>query len=97
MLSMLTKSQVTAVFATAIICMLPTRQFSGLIRPVSTLDTTGQVIGSLWPATYYMHLSIGAYTKGLDFADLQSDLIALAVFIPVFIIISALMLKKQET
>ncbi len=96
LISALTRSQVAAVFATAILSMLPTMQFSGFIRPVSSLEPTSQFIGSLWPTTYYMHLSVGAYTKGLGFADLASDLFALAAFIPVFIFLAALVLKKQE-
>ncbi len=96
LVSSLTRSQVAAVFATAILSMLPTMQFSGFIRPVSTLEGAGQFIGSLWPTTYYMHLSKGAYTKGLNIFDLANDLFALALFVPVFIVIAALFLKKQE-
>ena len=96
LISTLTKSQVAAVFATAIVSLLPTMQFSGFIRPVSSLEPTGQFIGSLWPTTYYMHLSKGAYTKGLDFSGLTTDLLALALFTPVFVAVAALLLKKQE-
>ncbi len=96
LVSALTRSQVAAVFATAILAMLPTMQFSGFIHPVSSLEPTGQLIGSLWPTTYYMHLSVGAFTKGLGFSDLTRDLVALACFIPFFIIVAALFLKKQE-
>ncbi len=96
LISTMTRSQVAAVFATAILSMLPTMQFSGFIRPVSSLEPTGQFIGSLWPTTYYMHLSIGAYTKGLAFPDLAADLLALAVFSPLFVFLAALFLKRQE-
>ena len=96
LVSSFTRSQVAAVFTTAILSMLPTMQFSGLIQPVSTLEGGGRIIGSLWPTTYYMHMSVGAYTKGLDFADLLTDILVLAAFIPVFIMIAVLLLKKQE-
>ena len=96
LISTLTKSQVAAVFATAIVSMLPTMQFSGFIRPVSSLEPTGQFIGSLWPTTYYIHLSRGAYTKGLELSGLTADLLALALFSPVFVLVAALLLKKQE-
>jgi ribosome-dependent ATPase len=43
-----------------------------------------------------MHLSVGAFTKGLEAPDLWPDLVALAAFIPVLTIVSALALKKQE-
>lgn len=95
-ISTLTKSQVTAVFASAILSMLPTMQFSGMIQPVSTLEGTAYGIGTLWPTTYYMHLSIGAFTKGLGFAELTSDLLALACFAPFFVFVAAAILRKQE-
>ncbi len=95
-ISTLTKSQVAAVFAGAILSMLPTIQFSGMIQPVSTLEGGARVMGTLWPTTYYMHLSVGAFTKGLGIRDLAPDLLALAVFIPAFIAIAAALLPKQE-
>ncbi|RLA58310.1 MAG: ABC transporter ATP-binding protein/permease [Gammaproteobacteria bacterium] len=94
--STITRSQVAAVFATAILTMMPTVQFSGLLQPVSTLEGGARVIGSLWPAAYYNHLSVGAFTKGLGISDLTFDLVALASFIPVFTLVSALALRKQD-
>jgi ribosome-dependent ATPase len=69
---------------------------TGLIQPTSTLEGGGHFVGTIWPATYYMHLSVGAFTKALGFADLTSDLFALMLFGPVFVAIAALLLKKQE-
>jgi ribosome-dependent ATPase len=91
-----TSSQVAAVIATTILAIVPTVQFSGLLQPVSTLDGGAKFMGSVWPATYYMHLSVGAFTKALEAPDLWPDLVALAAFIPVLTIVSALALKKQE-
>lgn len=96
LMSSVTKSQVAAVFGTTILSLLPTMQFSGMIQPVSTLEGGGRIIGNLWPVTYYMHLSVGAFTKALNFSDLMPDLLVLAGFTPVFIIIAAFFLKKQE-
>lgn len=96
LISSVTKSQVAAVFATTILSLLPTMVFSGLIQPTSTLEGGGRIIGSLWPATYYMHLSVAAFTKGLGLSDLTVDLLILAAFGPVFVVIAAAFLKKQE-
>lgn len=96
LVSSVTKSQVAAVFATTILSLLPTVQFSGMIQPTSTLEGSGRLIGTIWPATYYMHLSVGAFTKGLNFSDLIGDLIILAIFGPVFVVMAAAFLKKQE-
>jgi ribosome-dependent ATPase len=94
--STFTSSQVAAVFVTAILTIIPTIQFSGLLQPVSTLSGSAGVIGSIWPASYYMHASLGAYTKGLGVRMMSMDLLLLACCIPVLLAISWLGLKKQE-
>lgn len=94
--SCFTNSQVAAVFATAIIAMMPTVQFSGMMQPVSTLSGTAQLIGNLWPTTYFMHLSVGAFTKGLGWESLSRDLWALLAFAPLFLVASAILLRKQD-
>ena len=96
LVSTVTNSQVAAVFATTILSILPTMQFSGMIQPVSTLEGGAVIAGSLWPATYFMHLSVGAFTKGLGFADLAPDILALAAFGPIWVLAAALFVKKQE-
>lgn len=95
LLSTLTRTQVSAVFAAAMLTMMPTVQFSGLLLPVSTLSDTAQAIGRMWPASYYVHLSVGAYTKGLGWSELWPDLAGLAVFFPAFLLMAALFLRKQ--
>ncbi len=91
-----TSSQVAAVFATAILSLMPTFLFSGFLQPVSSLEGGARVIGTLWPTTYYMHMSVGAFTKGLGLAELGGDILALAAFVPVFLAIAAFFLRKQE-
>lgn len=95
LVSTFTSSQMAAVFGTAILTMMPTIQFSGLMQPVSTLEGGSRFMGMLWPTSYYMHMSVGAFTKGLGAADLATDLAALALFIPVLTMINALALRKQ--
>jgi ribosome-dependent ATPase len=67
-----------------------------MLQPVSTLEGGAKLVGSLWPTTYYMHLSVGAFTKALKAPELWPDLVALAAFIPVLTTLSALAFKKQE-
>ena len=95
-ISSVTSSQVAAVFVVGIFSMLPTVQFSGLAQPVSTLEGGARLMGSLWPTGYYVHLSVGAFTKGLSFAALSADLLALAAIIPALVLTAAALLRKQE-
>jgi ribosome-dependent ATPase len=94
--STFTKSQVAAVFVTAILTIVPTIQFSGLLQPVSTLQGNAGRIGSVWPASYYIHASLGAYTKGIGAGLMLRDVLFLACCIPVLVGISVLGLRKQE-
>jgi ribosome-dependent ATPase len=95
-ISTFTSSQVAAVFVTAIVTITPTIQFSGLLQPVSTLEGNARTVGMLWPAYYYMHSSLGAYTKGLGPGLMLGDLLFLAGCIPVLLAVSWLGLRKQE-
>jgi ribosome-dependent ATPase len=97
LVSTFTPSQVAAVFVTAILTILPTTQFSGLLQPVSTLEGNARLVGSLWPTTYYMHASVGAFTKALGPWLLVGDAVALAAFIPVLTAMTVAALKGQES
>jgi len=94
--STFTSSQVAAVFVTAILTILPTTQFSGLLQPVSTLQGQARLIGSIWPTSYYMHSSVGAYTKGLAPGLMMQDIVFLACCIPILLAVGVLGLRKQE-
>jgi len=96
MISTFVSTQVAAVFITAIITLVPTIQFSGLLQPVSTLAGRAQLVGTIWPTTYYMHASKGAFTKGLGPDLLMQDVIFLACCIPILWAVSTLALRKQE-
>jgi ribosome-dependent ATPase len=96
MISSFTSSQVAAVFVTAILTITPTIQFSGLLQPVSTLMGRARLVGTLWPTTYYMHSSVGAYTKGLAPDLMMQDIYFLACCIPILWAVSMLGLRKQE-
>jgi ribosome-dependent ATPase len=95
-MSTFTSSQVAAVFVTSILTIVPTIQFSGLLQPVSTLEGTAAFVGSIWPASYYMHSSLGAYTKGLGARLMMGDIVFMFCAIPVLLAISLAGLKKQE-
>ncbi|HMS85280.1 MAG TPA: ribosome-associated ATPase/putative transporter RbbA [Nitrospira sp.] len=97
LISAFTRSQIAALAGTAIMTMLPTVQFSGLTDPVSSLEGVGALIGPIWPATYFLIVCRGIFTKALGFGDLYWYLIVLAAFIPVLTLLSLVLLKKQGT
>ncbi|MFN4342940.1 MAG: ribosome-associated ATPase/putative transporter RbbA [Azonexus sp.] len=96
LMSTFTKTQIAALFGTAIVTMLPTIQFSGLTTPVESLQGAGYWVGQFYPATYFILICRGAFTKGLGFAEMWPSLLTLAAFIPVLTLASVALLKKQE-
>jgi ribosome-dependent ATPase len=75
--------------------MVPTISFSGLTRPVSSLEGPGAVIGQVFPASYFITLCRGAFSKGLAFDELLPQMLAIALFIPVYVLLSLVWLRKQ--
>jgi ribosome-dependent ATPase len=96
LISTFCKTQIAALFGTAILTILPAQQFSGMMTPVSSLSGMAQIIGLCFPMSYYRPISVGTFTKGLGFADLGSSILMLMVFVPVLTTISLLCLRKQE-
>jgi ribosome-dependent ATPase len=96
LVSAFTRTQIAALFGTAILTTVPATQFSGLIVPASALTGGAAVIGTLFPTTYFLTASVGVFTKGLGLGDLLPTLLALAGFIPVLTGLSIAALRKQE-
>ena len=95
-ISAFARTQIAALFGTAIMTVLPASQFAGMMTPVSSLSPAAQIMGRAFPMTYFVPISVGTFTKGLGFADLGSSLVELAIFIPALTLISFLLLRKQE-
>ena len=96
LISTFARTQMAALFGTAILTVLPATMFAGMMVPVSSLSGMAQIMGRLFPMTYFLPVSVGAFTKGLGFTDLATDLGALAVFIPALTMLSLLLLRTQE-
>src|SRR3569832_466403 len=96
LISTFCRTQIAALFGTAILTLLPAQQFSGMMTPVSSLSGVAQIIGLGFPMTYYRPISVGTFTKGLGFADLGSSILMLMIFITVLASFSMLLLRKQE-
>lgn len=95
-ISIVTKTQVAALFASAVLTILPAVNFSGLLTPASSLTGSGKWIGLLFPSAWFQQISIGSFTKGLSFEQLWVNHLVLAVFVIVFIALAWLGLSKQE-
>ncbi|MDD3311416.1 ribosome-associated ATPase/putative transporter RbbA [Pseudodesulfovibrio sp.] len=90
------RTQVAALAGTAVITLLVTVTFSGLTTPVASLQGPGSVLGQLFPMSYFITISRGLFTKALHFGNIWPDFLKMALFVPVYTLASALLLRKQE-
>jgi ribosome-dependent ATPase len=97
LISTFAKTQVAAVFATTVITVIPTVNFSGLLVPVSSLTGQGRLIGLMFPMAWFQPISVGTFTKGLDFSDLWLNALVLVAFAIGYFIAALILLRKQES
>ncbi|MGD9506715.1 MAG: ribosome-associated ATPase/putative transporter RbbA, partial [Syntrophobacteraceae bacterium] len=96
LISSFMRTQIAAIFGTAVLTMLPTIEFSGILDPVSSLKGTGALIGHIYPTTHFLTISRGVFNKGLEFTDLHGSFVPLLIAVPVLLTLSSALLKKQE-
>jgi ribosome-dependent ATPase len=94
--STFTRSQIAAMFLAMIGTMIPAVQFAGMLNPVSSLEGAGAIIGRIYPASHFLTISRGVFSKALDFTGLHASFWPLALSVPVILGLSILLLRKQE-
>ena len=76
--------------------MIPTINFSGFMTPISSLDGAGRLFGLAFPGAYFQQISVGTFAKGLHWDKLWHNHLALVGFTIAYLLISVLLLRKQE-
>jgi len=90
------RTQIAAIIAAGILSTVPAIQYSGYLLPVSSLSRDAQIIGRAFSSTWYLHISIGTFTKGLDFASFTTDFVALVIIVLVTLALAHVALHEQE-
>jgi ribosome-dependent ATPase len=96
LISSFTRTQVAAVFATAILSIVPAVNFSGLFAPVSSLSGTAKILGLTFPSAWYQPITVGVFAKALGMSALWFNVVAIVVIALAYLILSLLLLRKQE-
>jgi len=96
LISAFTRSQVTALFFTALATLIPAAQYGGIIDPVSSLEGMGRVIGEVFPTSHFVTISRGVFAKALDFGDLAASFLPMLLLVPVLVALGAFFVRKQE-
>jgi ribosome-dependent ATPase len=90
------RSQIAALFGTAILTIMPAVKFSGMLDPVSSLEGAGAFIGKYYPTTHFLTISRGTFSKALGMSDLYPSFVPLLIAVPVLIGLGTVLLKKQD-
>jgi ABC-2 type transport system permease protein len=68
---------------------------TGFLYPRAPMPPLVQAIGNLLPLTYAVRLTRGVFTKGVGLAFLWSDMLALAIYTTMVLVIAAATFKKR--
>lgn len=96
LISVFVSTQTAAIFAAAIITILPAVQFSGMFVPTSSLTGAGWFAAKIFPSTYFQSVSVGTFTKALGLDSLWTDIAVIGLIALVYFAASVMFLGKQE-
>jgi ribosome-dependent ATPase len=96
LISTFTQTQIASLVAAFVITLVPSFDFSGLISPASTLEGGAKFMSWIFPARYYLNISVGTFTKGIGFPELVWDFLFLAVIFMSIQTMTVILLKKQD-
>ena len=97
LISSFTRTQIAALFGTAIVTMMPATQFSGMLTPVSSLTGVGAVIGHGFPMTYFLQDQRRDIHQGPWVSRTSAAICSRSrSSFPVLTLLSLLLLRKQE-
>jgi ribosome-dependent ATPase len=96
LISVFVSTQTAAIFAAAIITILPAVQFSGMFVPTSSLTGAGWFAAKIFPSTYFQSVSVGTFTKALGLGSLWIDIAVIGLIAIIYFSASVWFLGKQE-
>ena len=96
LVSCFVRSQIAAIFGTAVLSIVPSINFSGFMFPASSLELSQQIISKTFPGCWFQLISLGSFTKGLSFGSFLHAYGALVLLIVSYLTLATLLLRKQE-
>ncbi len=95
LLSLLVRTQQTALMITSVLSTIIGFQYSGFFNPVQSLSGSSWVLAHAFPPMYYLDVVEGAFLKGMGFRGLWHDQIILAAFGAGYFAISYMLFRKR--
>ena len=96
LISILTRSQLSAMLITFVATILPSFIYSGFMAPVASQGTGGQIVSQLVPATHFMIIVRGIFLKDIPSRDMVGNLFILFLFTLVYYGLSIWMFSKKK-
>jgi ribosome-dependent ATPase len=88
-------TQIAAIFATAILTVIPAINFSGFLYPASMLEGGARFVGLGFPSLWFQTVSLGVFAKGLDMSAFVREYAVLFGFGVLFLLLARLSISKQ--
>jgi len=95
LVSLLVQTQVAAMIMTAIITVVPSVLYSGLLIPVSSLEAAAQIEAHLFPAMYYTNIVLGSFIKGVGMEILWGNVLMLVIYAAALWLLSFSLFRKR--
>ena len=96
LMSSFMKTQIAAIFGTAIATTVPAVNFAGFFAPVASLTPGGQVFAFIFPSSYFQQISLGTFTKSMGLDGLMFYFFMIALLIVIYLALGLTLLKTQE-
>jgi ABC-2 type transport system permease protein/ribosome-dependent ATPase len=95
-LSLLLRTQQTALMITSISATIIGFQYSGFFNPVQSLTGPSWVLAHAFPPMYYLDVVEGAFLKGMGFRGLWQDEVVLAAFGAGYVALAYALFRKRS-
>ena len=97
LVSVVVRTQVAAMIATAIVTVVPAVLYSGVLIPISSLSGQAQVTAHLLPAMYYTDIVMGSFLKGVGLTALWGNVLVLVLYTVVLFSAGSYMFSKRPS
>jgi ABC-2 type transport system permease protein/ribosome-dependent ATPase len=95
LISFLVRTQTAAMIVTSVLTTLLAMQFSGLLTPISSMTGAARWIARVVPTSYYENAILGTFMKGTGLAELWGDLLFLAGFAALQLVLAWRLFSKR--
>jgi ABC-2 type transport system permease protein len=94
-ISIVAKSQMVATQMATMTSMLPSMLLSGFLFPIENMPLPLRVMSNVVPSRYFIHALRGILLRGNGFAEVQGDLLALAIFAAFMFFVGTRRFKRE--